>query len=435
MSAPPVEGFAKRVLMVAFHFPPQRGSSGIQRTLKFAQLLPASGWQPLVLSAHPRAYDATSDDQLKDIAPNTVVRRAFALNTRRHISWRGRYLGFMAVPDRWISWWLGAVPAGLGLLRRYRPDVIWSTYPIASAHLIGMTLSRLSGVPWVADMRDPMADEVYPAPGLVRRAHCWIEAQTVQRAAAVVCTTPGAVALYRARYPQLPPTRFRLIENAYDEEQFVAAQTRLAARVCAPKKALQTAPLRLLHSGVVYPLERDPRALFTAVATLKKNGAIDSARVRIILRASGHDEEMRALIAHHGIGTIVSLAPPLPYGAALEEMLEADGLLILQAANCNQQVPAKLYEYMRARRPVLALTDAAGDTSATLRAAGIDNIAALDDAAAIATALLRFVKQIETHTAPLASDATIGLHARTVRAQALAALLDEVSARRRATSR
>lgn len=66
--------------MIAFHFPPQRGSSGIQRTLKFAQYLPAFGWQPLLLSAHPRAYDATSSDQLPEIVQGTVVKRAFALS-------------------------------------------------------------------------------------------------------------------------------------------------------------------------------------------------------------------------------------------------------------------------------------------------------------------------------------------------------------------
>jgi hypothetical protein len=80
----------KRVLMIAFHFPPLRGSSGIQRTLKFAQYLPALGWQPLVLSAHPRAYANRGDDQMQEIAPDAVVHRAFALDTARHLAWRNR---------------------------------------------------------------------------------------------------------------------------------------------------------------------------------------------------------------------------------------------------------------------------------------------------------------------------------------------------------
>jgi hypothetical protein len=128
--------------MVAFHFPPQRGSSGIQRTLKFTQHLPKLGWQPLVLSAHRRAYAASSDDQMGDIPGDLVVRRAFAFDSARHLAVRGRYLQASALPDRWISWLFGAVPAGLKLIRQYRPRVIWSTYPIPTAHLIAYCLQR-----------------------------------------------------------------------------------------------------------------------------------------------------------------------------------------------------------------------------------------------------------------------------------------------------
>ncbi len=78
-------GMVKRVLMVAFHFPPLRGSSGIQRALKFVQYLPALGWQPLVLSAHPRAYVNQGPDQMAEIPPEAVVKRAFAIDAGRHL--------------------------------------------------------------------------------------------------------------------------------------------------------------------------------------------------------------------------------------------------------------------------------------------------------------------------------------------------------------
>lgn len=413
----------KRVLMVAFHFPPQHGSSGIQRTLKFAHYLPTSGWQPLVLSAHPRAYEATSAAQLSEIAPGTVVNRAFALNAGRHLAWRGRYLRLMALPDRWCSWLLGAVPAGLGMLRRYRPQVIWSTYPIATAHLIGYALHRLAKLPWIVDMRDPMFDAASPAPGPVRRANQWVERLTIARSSIVVCTTPGAVAALRTRYPEIPASRFRLIENAYDEENFSAAEACLAPGSAAPRGG----PLVLLHSGVVYPTERDPGALFEAIAQLLASDAIGPDTLRIVLRATGHDAWIAALIEHHAIGAVVSLAPPLPYAEALREMLSADGLLILQASNCNQQIPAKLYEYLRARRPILGLTDPAGDTAQALRQAGIDTVAPLDAKDAIVTALQGFIVKVRTGNAPLASDAVIASHSRQARARALGLLLDELA--------
>jgi glycosyltransferase involved in cell wall biosynthesis len=410
---------ANKVLMVAFHFPPQRGSSGIQRTLKFAQYLPAHGWQPLVLSAHPRAYADAGGGPYDGPAE---VTRAFALDSARHLAFRGRYLQMLALPDRWVGWCLGAIPAGLRLVRRARCQVIWSTYPIASAHLIGLALRRLTGLPWIADLRDPMIDDAYPTDPWMRKAAAWVERQTVRHCSRAVCTTAGAVRSYRRRYPEVPPERFQLIENGYDEEEFAHA-------VPAPRPA--GGPFVLLHSGIVYPSERDPRPLFAALGRLRRDGILDGATFRLVLRAPVHEALLAGLAREHGIADIVEIAPALPYRAALAEMLAADGLLVLQAANCNEQVPAKLYEYLRAGRPVLALTDPAGDTAALMRLAAIDTVAALDDADAIAEALPRFLALAREGRAPLASPAFVQAQARAARTARLAALLDEVAAQAR----
>jgi len=407
---------AKSVLMIAFHFPPQRGSSGIQRTLQFVRRLPALGWQPLVLSAAPRAYDSVGPDQLDEIPRGVPVRRAFALDSARHLAFKGRYLGWTALPDRWVSWLLGAVPAGLALIRRHRPQAIWSTYPIASAHLIGLVLQRVSGLPWIADLRDPMIDASHPTGRARRRAASWVEARTVRHCSVAVCTTPGAVRSYQARYPDLPKERFRLIENGYDEAAF-------AGVVPEPRVP---GPLRLLHSGIVYPSERDPGPLFAALAALRARARIDAGSLRLVLRAAVHDDFLLQLVHQHGVADLVEIAPPLPYRAALAEMLGADALLLLQAANCNDQVPAKLYEYLRAARPLLALTDARGDTAAVLRGCGIDTVGPLDDAAAIETALERFLDLMAAGQAPLASLEAVRACERGARAAQLALLLDEV---------
>jgi hypothetical protein len=217
------EVMVKRVLMIAFHFPPFRGSSGIQRTLKFSKYLPEFAWEPIVLTPHARAYASTGDDQLGDIPEQATVHSAFCLDSSRHLSFKGRYLRLLALPDRWVSWWFGAVPAGLGLIRKFRPAIIWSTYPIATAHLIGLSLHRLTGIPWIADLRDPMMDEVHPTHPLTRRAYQWIERKTLTHCTRAVCTTPGTIRIYRERYPEIPASRYSLIENGYDEENFASA--------------------------------------------------------------------------------------------------------------------------------------------------------------------------------------------------------------------
>ena len=406
----------KRVLMIAYHYPPQAGSSGVQRTLKFSQYLPQFGWEATVLTAHPRAYPRISDEG-RIPAAGPTVHRAFALDAARHMALRGRYLRLTALPDRWVSWWLGAVPLGLRLARAQRFDAIWSTYPVATAHLIGLTLHRRTGIPWIADFRDPMTDDCYPADAQVRRAHARVEASTLASCTRAVFTTPGARRAHLDKFPALDAARLCVIENGYDEEGFAAA-----GEAAAP---VPGQPFVLLHSGIVYPRERDPSALFAALARLREAGAIGAANFQLVLRAAVNDALLQDMIARAGIADLVRLAPALPYQAALAEMLAADGLLILQAANCNRQIPAKLYEYLRARRPILALTDPAGDTAWALRQSGSGRIARLDSVAEIAEALMQFLAQAGAH-APPPPLAQIQSHSRLNRTGELARLLDQM---------
>ncbi|MBK8750839.1 MAG: hypothetical protein IPL99_03955 [Candidatus Competibacteraceae bacterium] len=121
---------------------------------------------------------------------------------------------------------------------------------------------------------------------------------------------------------------------------------------------------------------------------------------------------------------MIELAPPLPYREALEEMLRADGLLVLQAANCNDQIPAKIYEYLRVGRPILGLTDPVGDTAGALRRAGVAYIAPLDDAEAIAAALADFIAQIQTGSLLPPTAEAVSASSRRQRSAELARLLD-----------
>ncbi|MEO9150139.1 MAG: glycosyltransferase, partial [Burkholderiaceae bacterium] len=374
----------KRLLMIAFHFPPLAGSSGIQRTLRFVQHLPALGWQPLVLTADPRAYPQTSQDLIAEIPPDTVVRRAFALDTARHLTLGGRYFGWMARPDRWVSWRFAAVREGLRLIEEFKPDAIWSTYPIASAHQIGAELQRRSGLPWIADFRDPMAQDGYPADPKVWQSFKRIEESAIAQARLSVFTTPSAARMYRERYPQAAE-RIAVLENGYDEDSF-------AGVVPAPPQPADQSPdaprpLVLLHSGIVYPSERDPTQLFAALGRLAQAGVLTPADLRLRFRASMHDDLLKAVAQSHGATDFLELCPAIGYRDALAEMLSVDALLVLQAANCNEQIPAKIYEYLRAARPILAFTDPAGDTAGVLRDAGLHAIARLDSTDEIAEAL------------------------------------------------
>jgi glycosyltransferase involved in cell wall biosynthesis len=410
-------GMDQRVLLIAFHFPPEAVSSGIQRTLSFFKHLGKYGWEPMVLSAHPRAYRTQNPSQLANLPAGLVVRRAFALDSKHHLGIKGRYPQLLALPDRWVSWFLGAVPAGLALIRQHRPQVIWSTFPISTAHLIGLTLHRLTGLPWVADFRDPMIQPSYPTAPLQRRIYQWIERQTIHRCQAAVFTTHSAMNSYRERYPQLPASKFSVIENGYDEDGFSAGVP------AVPAPAPGTRRLMLVHSGVLYQDGRDPSAFLQAIASLRQDGQLDPARVRVVLRAPGSVEQMEALVARHGVDDVVEVAPPVPYRDALAEMLAADGLMVFQGTPFNTQIPAKIYEYFRAGKPILGLVDTGGETARVLRAAGFSSLANMDRHEEIAQVLARFLGDIERGQAHVASAELVAASSRARRAGQLAEVL------------
>lgn len=406
----------KRVLMIAFHFPPLAGSSGIQRTLRFARYLPDFGWEPTILTAHPRAYERTSDDLVNDVPSGVRVIRAQAWDSARHFSVAGRYPAVLSRPDRWLSWMLGAVPAGLRAIQALHPLAIWSTYPIATAHRIGGLLSTQSGLPWLADFRDPMVQDDYPPNLATKQSFARIERDTVSRAHFSTFTTPSAVSTYQSRYPE-HADRCVLLENGYDEEVFSGVQV---------GEALCPGKLTLLHSGIVYPSERNPIHIFTALAHLRATAPEIYVRIKLRFRAPVHTDLLHRLALQNQVEDAIEILPPIGYRDALNEMVQADGLLILQASNCNAQIPAKFYEYIRARRPVLALTDPVGDTALVAHRAGITAIAPLNDSTAIASLFTRFT--LSPRQGTISTEAAIAEASRRGRTAALAGLLERATA-------
>lgn len=416
----------RTVLLVAFHFPPIHGSSGVQRTLRFAQHLPAFGWRPVVLTIVPQAYETVGRATGNEIPATLEVHRAHGFDAARQLSWAGRYPRLFAMPDRWATWRYWAVRKALHIARTLRVDVVWSTFPIATAHLIGLKVAQRSGLPWIAEFRDPMWQGEYPPDRRVNAMWRRMEVEIFGRASRVVVTTPGAVNEYASRFPAYPRERIALISNGFDEETF----QRATASLPDANPRIRDEPVTLLHSGIVYRSERDPTQLFAAIARMKAQGRLSASRFQLVLRASGDDAGFARDVARLGIDDIVRLEPHVDYLRALQEMLTVDGLLLLQASNCNAQVPAKLYEYLRAGRPIVALTDPMGDTARTLVSAGTGILARLDSVDEIEAALLRFIDEARAGTWRRPSSETVASFSRRSQAGQLAGLLDSIVAER-----
>jgi glycosyltransferase involved in cell wall biosynthesis len=313
-----------------------------------------NGWRVSVIAPDVSAY-TVCDPQLEvQIPPGTEVVRTRYVNTKRDLSYRGIYPAILAVPDVWIGWMPWAVSAGKRLMRRDPVDLIYSTSPHATAHLIAGRLARASGAPWVTDFRDPWIEDP-PEPGapngfLYRTLNRWLEKRVVRQCAAVVTSTNHLRELIQARYPGLPRGKVRAILNGYDEADFANLPTHAKAR---------GARLRIVHTGNINAEFRDPRPLFEALARMIQRGALSPAECEIRFVGGGdygESEAVQTAVAAAGLSGAVSFLPRVPYEASLRELSEADLFLLLQASDDTVGlVPAKLYEYLRAQKPTLAL--------------------------------------------------------------------------------
>jgi glycosyltransferase involved in cell wall biosynthesis len=323
----------------------------VLRTLKFSRYLSDYAWRVTVLTLRPDAYSVT-DEKLEAQIPDSVrvVRTGF-LHTKRHLAIKGRYPAILAVPDPWIGWYPWAVSAGRKVCAEDPADVVFSTSPPATAHLIARTIARRAKAPHVIDFRDPWHEEP-PEPGMPAVVNWFaprLERKVVASAAHIVTSTSELREVMSARYPDWR-AKITAIANGYDEADFATLPE------VAPNGSGR---LVVAHAGNINQEFRDPCPLFEAVARTAANGKLDISKVlfRFIGGGSYADSErIRRCIGETGLAGSVEFVPRIPYDEALRELAKADLLLLLQASeDTTSLVPAKLYEYLRAMRPVLAL--------------------------------------------------------------------------------
>lgn len=350
MSSPRI----RHALFVCFHYPPEASSSGVLRTLKYSRYLPEMGWRVSVIAPDVAAYVIRDENLVRQVPPGTRVVRTRYLNTKQHLAIRGIYPALLALPDSWIGWMPWAVAAGRRLIGDDPVDLVYSTSPHATAHVIAMRLAGSANLPWVTDFRDPWIEEP-PEPGtpagpIFLGINRWLERRVVRRASLVTTSTTHLQTMLAQRYPDIPPTKIQAILNGYDEADF--ADVRIERRARAAR-------LRIVHAGSIHPDFRDPRPLFEAIERLTRTGKLRADEVELRFLGGGpfgESPEMQAVVNATGLAGSVAFVPRVPYEESLRELAGADLLLLLQASDDTVGlVPAKLYEYLRAQKPTLAL--------------------------------------------------------------------------------
>jgi glycosyltransferase involved in cell wall biosynthesis len=331
----------RAVLLVAYWYPPEN-ESGALRPARFSKYLPCYGFRPHVLT--------TSLSSGRELARNVHRTAAEPLHARR--GWRalvGRTLKRLAPYNDRLEWIAPAYESARGLLSQSDIAAIVSTAPPLACHLIAWQLAKRYPLHWVADFRDPLVGNPFRTRRLGRVYDRIIESGIVARANAVVVNTDAALAAFVQRYPALRH-KFHLIWNGYDP------QDDLRAAPIAPRSYKQ-----LSHFGSLYGA-RHPGIVLHSLERLIRGSRVDPTTVRVRLVGSiDHSQpwlESNAFSFLRARHCLEYTDSTVPRERARQEMTRADYLLLLDLNElaAGVQVPAKLFEYVRVGRPVLALT-------------------------------------------------------------------------------
>ena len=147
-----------RLLIIAFHYPPSN-TSGTLRTLKFTKYLGGCGWNSSVVTVPARCYQSIDSSLSAQIPSHVRVHAATCFDAKAVFSIWGKYPAFVATPDRFVSWLPFGVYRVLRAIRDEDIRVLLSTSPVPTAHLIALSAKLISGIPWIADFRDPWGPE------------------------------------------------------------------------------------------------------------------------------------------------------------------------------------------------------------------------------------------------------------------------------------
>jgi len=361
-----------KVLLVTLYFPPA-GGGGVQRPLKFATHLPELGIETHVLAPDDPKW-IHRDDELPPPTLAWVHRVRFIgprgrkpaeelhgtsglERYRRQASLAGRRL---LVPDENVSFNLTAIPAAIRIVRQEGIDVVITTSPPGSIHLVGAAVKRATGARWIADLRDSLVAHPHrDSSRLIVRAkeqgqHA-VAAVVARNADAIVTVSDAIAEEVRSRSPR---GRIVTISNGSDFEDFAGLEYHPGEK------------FRITHAGSFFG-KRDPRPFLTALSR------VDGVTARFVGDFRSSDREWAS-----GIMDRIELIPYAPHRQALQLQRDSEALLLLipEADGRGRGVlSGKVFEYLAAERPILALVPPDGAAAALLRETGAGVVVAPDD--------------------------------------------------------
>jgi glycosyltransferase involved in cell wall biosynthesis len=345
-----------KLLLISYFFPPH-GGGGVLRATETVRLLAERGWEITVMAGPEDGWWVRDDSLLARIPSSVRVIRPrpsglsalFGVlrrggNGQRNeggIRWLKRLAAWLPVVDAYGAWVRAVARAAVD--DGIRPDWIISSSPPESSHMVAMKLAEELGARWAADFRDPWTAGIYRrTPTLLHRHwHESRERKVIEQADLVIATTEELAKDFRERYPKQPQDKVVNLPNGFDPEEFseVAAEPK-------PSKIL-----RLIHAGNL-TLDRDISSLLEAMGRINRDGVL--CRLELAGQVA---PRIACQVRELGLEEAVTISGYISRPELLSRLAKAHVGVLVEAFRPGAElvVPGKLYDYLGASLPVVAL--------------------------------------------------------------------------------
>jgi hypothetical protein len=400
----------KRVLFIVFYFPP-RNNIACYRSGCFAKFLPQHGWLPTVVCQDWPLDRPDSDPDYVGVFPETVEIHRIPAPTERGLYQRVflRKIAPYVWPHRApILWWREARRKIRSLLNTTRFDAIWATSDPLTPLALALEASRSARVPWVADIRDCLN---------VQRFGSWYKRSFFRRQERRLCRKADHVITVSDGLAQalkkITGTAISVIPNGFDPSLL-------------PQETPSPSPrFTIVYAGTLVVGRQDPRPVFQALELCLNRGHIPAGEVEMLFLGS-KPESVKQALAELSDRLPVRVLPRLPHRAALAFQSQASVLLLLAHAAEQGIMTGKVFDYLAANRPILAVPDDRQATAVLLKSTGAG--VALTDVEPIAKQLREWYSQWRSNRSfNLArNENEIGSYSRSVQAGELARILNQM---------
>lgn len=370
----------KTILMIVYSWPP-RGGIGMLRPLKFAKYLPEFGWDPIILTPKKVPSSVYCDESIgklpgvkviksdyidtiekvklklgikyRRINENTIKKYdeiKFSTKKKLILHFKKFVRDLLSIPDEFSGWYKPAVKTGMEIIKQEKINLIYSTSPPETSHLIAFKLKQETNLPWVADLRDPWGtyrlEKKITIKNIINKI---LEIKTLRYADKLITVSKP----WKEMMESYLKKEVEVITNGFDDEDFKGIYPKFSDKFI------------ITYTGKLYNTHQNPEILLKVISNLIKEKKIDPKKLEINFYVYGNDQpDFENLSKKYNLEGIMYYRDQIPYNECLKKQMESTILPIfnwMDTGNIGKgTIPGKVYEYMGAKRPILIVRSNSG---------------------------------------------------------------------------